>query len=250
MPEGLSVSPKMEQVLQNAVATVKGKESSVIAWTESAEITSLSGNGAGLSLSRPCVPGRLLALMIPMPQHLRSYDKDKKLYRVWGLVQHCYEAVEDGQKVYHIGVALIGKNPPESYQHDPTLSYRIVGIDKQGLWRVEELEGSFKSRRSVRFWNSLRGSIFLLDAEQRTIAADEIETENVSETGASVFSNMRTAIGDRVKFVCHSPSFTCLAVVRNRRIGPDDRTRIHLEFIDGKFPVADISSPVKETSKL
>ncbi|MFN6965080.1 MAG: PilZ domain-containing protein [Pyrinomonadaceae bacterium] len=225
----------------DATAIVKGKESTVISWTENTTLTSLSSNGAGFHLSRPCEPGRLLALMIPMPAHMRSYDQDKKLYRIWGLVQYCYRSDTEGEALYHVGVAFIGKDAPRSYLANPQQCYRVAGIDKRGLWRVEEMDATFKKRRSVRYWESIGASIFLLDSEQQTIAAETVETENISETGASVFATMRAVVGDRIKFVSDQPSFSGLAIVRARRIGSDDRTRIHLEFVDGKFPAAKLA---------
>src|SRR4051812_26051170 len=126
---------------------VKGKDESYRPWSETATISSLSSSGAGFSIPRKCSVGRLVSLILSMPGHLRRYDMDKRLYRVWGLVQYCYEAGGDDSG-FHVGVALIGRDAPESYLRDPVQSYRIAGTDKNGLWKIEELESSFKSRGS------------------------------------------------------------------------------------------------------
>ena len=223
----------------NLTAVVKGKDEKFSAWSESSEITSLSSSGAGLFIAVPCPVGRLVSLMLPMPAELRRYDLDKRLYRVWGLVQYCYQAVT-GPAGFHVGVALIGKDAPESYAKDPMQSYRICGMRKSGLWRIEELDTSFTQRLSARYWNSIEGYIVLLDDSMKTRAQENVVTENISESGAAVFSELRVAVGDRVKFQTHSPLFSSLSVVRDRRIGADDRMRIHLEFVENPYPILEI----------
>ena len=136
-----------------------------------------------------------------MPVGLRKYDHEKRLYRVWGLVQHCYEAGGDNSTGFHVGVALIGKEAPESNLSQPNQPYRVSGMDRNGLWKVEELERSFRKRSSMRYWNAIEASLYQLDEELHHISAEKTITENISETGASVFSELRIAVGDRIKFV-------------------------------------------------
>jgi hypothetical protein len=227
-------------------AVVKGKDEKFTAWSESSEVTSLSSSGAGLFIPVPCPVGRLVSLMLPMPSEMRRYDHDKRLYRVWGLVQYCHEAV-NGPAGYHVGVALIGKDAPDSYTRDPMQSYRVCGMRKSGLWKIEELDTSFKQRTSARYWNSIDGTISLLDDEMKSTAQEGVVTENISESGAAVFSDLRVAVGDRIKFQTHSPLFSSLSVVRDRRIGVDDRMRIHLEFVENSYPILEIKE--KRASK-
>src|SRR5690348_16308367 len=120
--------PQAEQLPKKAVssngtskisAVIKGKDAKFRPWSETAAVTSLSGSGAGFFLSRQCIVGRLISLILPMPIHLRRYDYDKQLYRTWGLVQYCYKAGGDEEAGYHVGVALIGQEAPESYHANP-----------------------------------------------------------------------------------------------------------------------------------
>jgi len=231
--------------LPELTAVIKGKNALFNPWSETAVVTSLSSSGAGLFVPVPCVAGRLVSLIVAMPAHLRKYDQDKRLYRVWGLVQYCYESGGDANG-YHIGVALTGKNAPESYLNRPMQSYRVSGMDRNGLWKVEELETSFRQRSSVRYWNSIEASIFQLDDDLHSIASEKTVTENISETGASVYSDLRVSVGDRIKFQTSSPPFSSLSVVRQRRIGIDDRTRIHIEFVENPFPILEIEAPIEE----
>ena len=228
---------------------VKGKDSKLRPWSESAKLESLSGSGAGFLISEECLVGRLVSLILPMPKHLRRYDADKRLYRVWGLVQYCYKAADDSAAGFHAGVAFIGKDAPESYVKDPMHSYRVCGVDRNGLWKIEELENPFKQRSSVRYRNSLEVSIYQLDENQRSIAGEQTVTENISESGALVFSDLRLSVGDSVKFQSNSPAFSSICIVRHRRIGLDDRMRLHLEFVDNSFPVAEIEAPIEEAGE-
>ena len=101
-------------------AVVKVRESKEDSWKETADVISSSSTGAGLYINRECQVGRLVSLMFPLEPHLRSYDHDKELYRVWGLVQHCHMLPAENEAGYHVGVAFIGKHSPESYRQDPT----------------------------------------------------------------------------------------------------------------------------------
>jgi hypothetical protein len=181
-----------------------------------------------------------------MPTHLRRYDHDKRFYRVWGLVQHCYEAAGSDEAGFHVGVALIGREAPESYQQNPTQCYRVSGTDRNGLWKVDELETKFKKRGAVRYWNAIEAALYQLDDELRSLAAEQTVTENISETGASVFSDLRISVGDKIKLQTSDPPFSSLCVVRHRRIGIDNRTRIHLQFVENTFPVLEVEDPIEE----
>ena len=59
----------------------------------------------------------------------------------------------------------------------------------------------------------------------------------MSRSGAAVFTTLDVGIGDRVKFISEQFDFSGLAVVCNRQIGDDERTRVHLRFIEVAFPV-------------
>jgi len=244
----LSQPPKLSQAAQSSKlsAVVRGRDNHSKPWSETAEITSLSSSGVGFFVSRACEAGRLVSLIMPMPSHMRKYDQDKRLYRVWGLIQYCYEAGGEESSGFHVGAALIGKDAPENYSNRPNQCYRILGIDRNGLWKVEELDGSFKQRASIRYWNSIEVFIYQLDRDQETIAVEKTVTENISETGASVLSDLRVAVGDQIKFKTVSLPFSSISVVRQRRVGQDDRSRIHIEFIENTFPVLELETPNKE----
>ncbi len=224
---------------------VKGKENRNLAWKETADVISASANGAGFYLRRECRVGRLIAVITPHPINLRRYDYDKRLYRVWGLVQHCNPISLENVSGYHIGVAFIGKNPPDSYQKDPAQSYRISGRKDDGLWEINEAKTPFASRRHPRYWNPMDVSLVQLDHEQKAVANEETSAENISVGGASVISHLDVNIGDQVKFRSRTSDFSATAIVRDRHIGPDDQPRLSVEFVESVFPVTDFISTIE-----
>jgi hypothetical protein len=206
--------------------------------TETAMVTSISRNGAGFSVSCPCTVGRLLKLLIPMPTEFRTYDEDEDLYPVMGLVQHCNQVTNDGENVYHVGVALIGRQVPESFEEDPLQNYRINGMTEDGLWSVTEADAAFMTRKNPRFSIALDVTLSLIRPDKRLISKEVTVTQNISAGGVSVESHLNAHVGDKVKFACEAFKFYTIASVRNRKAGKP-RT-LHLEFIENRFPVEKI----------
>ncbi len=222
-------------------AVVKFKESSETVWKERTDLISISRSGAGFYLERECPVGQLISLIMPMPKHLRCYDTDKELYRVWGLVQHCSPVTGDDVSNYHVGVAFVGKTVPPSYTENPLQSYRIAGINEDGTWRIVEAKTSFVVRRHPRYWICLEIFLSALDNDKNMISDEKAATENISLSGAAIFSNLKVDVGDSVNFDCVKHNFSALAIVRNRQTYEHQLPKLHLEFINTTFPVEEIS---------
>lgn len=218
-------------------AVVKGRENGDRHWKEVADLISVSPTGASFDLPRHCEVGSLVSLIVPLPAHVRCYDFDKEFYRVWGLIQHCEPIAADDPSNFHIGVAFIGKDPPASFKNDPLQHYRISGVDEKGMWTVEEAKTPFKKRADVRFWRSIELYLALVNTKDGSIGGERTAAENVSRSGAAVFTTMNIGIGDRVKFISEEYDFSGLAVVCNAQVGDDNRTRLHLHFVENTFPV-------------
>jgi hypothetical protein len=227
---------RVEQTLFTAV--VKGRVGRNTAWKETAEIVSISHTGGGFYSKRECLPGQLISLLMAMPLHFRRYDYDKKLYKIWGLVQHCSPIISNGKEVYHVGVAFVGRSAPAGHYRNPCSSYRVCGVTKDGFWQIHAIDSAFQARREPRFWKPIDVTIFELNKLDQTVRDERTFTENISESGASVISFLNVNAGDRVRVYCQKYDFSAYALVRNRQSGKDDRPRIHLEFVDRRFPVA------------
>lgn len=231
-------SRKSERISTLLKATVKFKGNNNENWKEISETVSFSRNGAGFLLRHECQPGRMLSIMLPLPKHLRCYDKDKEFYRIWGLVQHCSKVTEENFDGFHIGVAFTGKDAPAGYHENPAASFRICGINGEGLWSVEQTAKPFINRKYPRFYTDLDVWLELLDEEgENDFVKEKTVTENISVSGASVYSNLDLKIDDCLTFTSKTHDFSALAVVRGKKPSERERPKIHLEFINAKFPV-------------
>jgi hypothetical protein len=226
-------------------AEVKAKSGKNDFWKEKTELISMSRSGAGFYLERKCEVGRLISLLMPMPKHLRCYDFEKDQYRVWGLVQHCSPASGGADSAFHVGVAFVGKNAPLSYKENPHQSYRIAGINEDNMWRIVEAKADFVTRRHPRHWISLEVLLSAWDDDGKLILDERAKTENISASGAAVFSNMNINIGDSVTFDSIPHNFSSLAIVRNRQTLENEPPRLHLEFINGAFPMEALNLPTE-----
>ena len=95
----------------------------------------------------------------------------------------------------------------------------------------------FKKRSDVRFWKEIKLYLALIDTHDGSTGGERTTAENVSRGGASVFTTMNVNIGDRVKFISEEYDFSGLAVVCNRTPEDEGRSKLHLRFVQGSFPV-------------
>lgn len=226
-----------ERVPTELKTIVQVKEGDGETWKEVTKVTTVSQNGAGFSLTRPCFVGRLVTLVMPLDPNLRAYDQEREVYPVMGIVQHCSAATVDGETVYHVGVGFIGKDIPESFKADPVQNYRISGMTKEGLWKVTEAKSQFKNRKQPRYWVGIGVTIGLLQRAEKSGAKEETYTVNVAAGGVSVVCTLDARVGEKVKFACKKLNFYSMAVVRNRKTRKNEMPTLHLEFVDNEFPV-------------
>src|SRR5687768_4582502 len=231
-----------ESTLMHAVVKVKDERGKV--WKEDGEVISVSPTGAGFYMKRECQAGRLVSVAIPLEAEMRCFDQDKELYRIWGLVQHCHKITSDDCG-YHVGVAFIGKDAPDSYKDDPMQSYRICGMNSDGLWKVRAAEKEFKPRKDARFCAAVDHYLAVVDAEKTSVKGERTVTENISKNGAAVITTLDLNVGDRVKFISEQYDFSGMAVVCNRRVGTDGRSRLSLQFVGAAFPIERVSAKAK-----
>ncbi len=219
---------------------IQVKESSDETWKEVTKVITVSRNGAGFTLTRPCVVGRLVTLVMPLDTELRAYDKKKDVYPVMAIIQYCNASTVDGEIVYHVGVGFVGKKIPDSFKADPTQSYRISGMKKDGLWSITEAESQFKNRRQPRYWISIPVTISLLQKAANSGAKEETFTKNICAGGVSAVCSLDANVGEKVKFACKELDFYSIAIVRNRKVQKNEVPTIHLEFVDNEFPIEEV----------
>lgn len=217
-------------------------------WEEITRLDDVSAFGAGFNLKRPVKRGRLLELTIPLPRQLRCFDFSEPQYKVWGLVRRCIPMNFNSlTERYAIGVAFIGKYPPNNFYNEPEKLYEISTREEKGLWQIipaptepDETHLQKEERRHSRYALPLTISLEMLDDSKNVLASEIAVTENLSLSGAAVFSSLPAEIGSFVRLICDQYNVSIISIVRGKRLGVDGIPRLHLEFIDKLFPLEGI----------
>lgn len=227
---------------------VEVKVDKKFSWNEITRLEDISAFGAAFKLKRPVKRGRLMMISLPMPRQLRCYDYLEPQYRIWGLVRRCLPVgINAGSQSYAVGVAFVGKNPPQAYLDDPSKLYNITDREDGGLWQLVEMdvmqdESELPAylRRHTRFAIPETLLIEMLD-ENGDVAASEVTvTENVSLGGAAVFTSFNVEPGSFLRVKSERHDLSIISIVRGKHLGEDGINRLHLEFIDHLFPLEGI----------
>jgi hypothetical protein len=223
-----------------------------VSWNEITRLGDVSAFGAGFSLKRPIKRGRLVQMTLPMPRQLRAFDYSEPQYKVWGLVRRCLSIGKTSKTPeYSIGVAFIGKTPPQDFSEHPSRLYDISHRVSEGggFFHLREAdlmanEDHLPSdlRKQTRFHIPEALKLEKIDDAGNVVATETTVTENISLGGASVFSTMAVEKGEFVRVSSERFNVTILSVVRGFRLGPDNIPRVHVEFIDRFFPLEGIES--------
>jgi PilZ domain len=223
---------------------VEAQEEKDVYWREITHLINVSSLGAGFYANHKFAVGQLLRLTMPLPRGLRSYDHSDERYCVWGIVRHCNPPKEGSSNGYHVGVAFIGKHPPNSYKENPMRLYKLTGVSGDGLWQLgggdEEERRQIIERRHERYHIPINVYLAVFDKQDNVVAQEYTVTENISVGGASVFSALSVKVGDFVKVGCDQYNVFLSAVVRHLRTGEDGLPRLHLEFVGDQFPLQGI----------
>lgn len=222
------------------------RETADYEWSEMSRLVDVTPFGARLRLKRPTETGRLLLLTLAMPRQLRCFDHVEDQYRVWSLVRNVHvldPATEHGALV-EFGVAFVGKHPPRDYAGDPSRRYEIASAATSGLWTVQEESEQVLSeadtsdkRKETRHTIPIEVTVEVF-ADNGTFSENESTvTENISATGASVFTTLALVPGRFVRLSSQQTGASVVAVVRSRRVGTEGIARLHLQFVGGEWPL-------------
>jgi PilZ domain len=242
-------SRRIQRIPLTLPVRVEAQVDQTVSWNEITRLTDVSAFGAGFNLNRPVKRGRLVQMTIPLPRKLRCYDFTEPQYRVWALVRSCVSIRNSDSlpETHAIGVAFIGRHPPKSFLNDPAKLYDISHRNEGQLWQVvEAAKPSNEShlpkelRRHTRISLPTNIVIETLDADQNVLASEATVTENISVSGAAVFSMLNVEKGSFVRVKSEQYNISIISVVRGKHLGPDNIPRLHLEFIDRLFPLEGI----------
>ena len=229
-------------------ARVDVKIDNKISWHEITRLEDISSFGAGFKLKRPVKRGRLLVISAPMPRQLRCFDFLEPQYRVWGLIRHCIPIETNGKiEAYSVGIAFVGKNPPQSYLEDPAKLYDLADREDAGLWQIRDADPmpdesrlAPENRRHSRFSIPETLTLEMLDEKGDVVASETTVTENLSLGGAAVFTSFNLGLGSFLRVRSDRHDLSIISIVRGKRTGADGMARIHIEFIDHLFPLEGI----------
>lgn len=213
-------------------------------WVEMTRLVNVTPFGAGFTLKRPVERGRLLHMTIPMPRQLRVFDHVEDQYRIWALVRYIRPLGSGGHgSLFEVGVAFVGKRPPASYETDPSMLYEIADSATDALKLAEGASQHLgplteeTDRAHTRHNIPVDVLLEVLDEKGMTGASENTVTENISEKGATLFTTLTIPAGRFVRLTSQQYDIKIYAAVRSRSTGTDGIHRIHVEFIDRRWPL-------------
>lgn len=130
-----------ERVPLTLTVSVWCRESEGREWHETTRFVDVTRSGARLALARAPELGQLLHLTTMMPESLRSFDLAADEYKVWAVVRNIrmLPVSAELEQQYQVGVAFVGKNPPDGFKKNPTARYDLRPTKaKDGMWVVRE----------------------------------------------------------------------------------------------------------------
>ena len=218
-------------------------------WHEMSRLVDVTPFGARLRLKRPTEVGRLVHLTMAMPRQLRCFDHVEDQYRVWSLVRNIklLDPQEEKGALVEFGVAFLGKRPPTNFEKDPSRRYDISKEMLAGLWTLqddpEKVLSTFEAtekRKESRHFIPIEMTIEAYADNGAFSETEDTVTENISRTGAAVFTTLNLEVGRFVRVRSKQTGVQLVAVVRDRRSGADGIPRLHLQFVGGEWPLSGI----------
>lgn len=242
MPEQGNFKRIRERLELKLPVRVRCRETNDFEWVEITRLIDVTPFGAGFTLKHPIEKGRLLHMTIPMPRQLRVFDHVEDQYRVWALVRYVKATTPAGgdSPVFEVGVAFIGKQPPRSYNEDPSRRYDIGGRTSESLSIAEEWiqqSASEDNRTHTRHNIPVDMMVETLNDKGEVEQSEQTVAENISQKGAAIYTTLELPIGRFVRLTSEQYKLTVHAAVRGRSTGPSGVSRIHVEFIDREWPL-------------
>ena len=250
----------------NLPVKVFGHDPGNVTWEEMGTVDDVSSTGVGIHLRRRLRKGQVLLLLLPLPKKFRKYDSMEPSYRTYGLVRN---VVADGDS-FRVGVLLLGRFPPRTYDKDPSGLY-LLSSDRPPASRAPAAPAGAvtpataasqaapapafepepapetatppgaasaapaERRRHERLEVFVNLRVRRTDdgagpREEQTIA------ENISRGGARVLTTLAVQQGAVVELEEVGGDFRARAEVKNVYVGPDRVPRLNLQFLGVTAP--------------
>ena len=221
---------------------VRCRETADLEWTEVTRLIDVTPFGAGFTLKRPVERGRLVHMTIPMPRQLRVFDHVEDQYRVWAVVRYIRPGAPTQGKAasFEVGAAFIGKQPPRSYDENPSKRYEVSAFTGQLTtveeWVAVELTAS-DNRTQTRHNIPVDMLLETLNEKGEVDFSEQTVTENISQKGAAIYTSLTLSAGRFIRLSSEQYKISVYAAVRGASMGPAGVPRIHVEFIDREWPL-------------
>jgi hypothetical protein len=219
---------------------VRCRETPGYEWIEMTRLMNVTPFGAGFPLKRPTEKGRLLHMTIPMPRQLRVFDHLEDQYRIWAIVRYVKTEITEQGAGFNVGVAFIGKRPPQSYEKEPWRLYDVSTSAFDAASAGEDIltpTPASDRRTETRHNIAVDMRLELVDENGVVLASEQTVTEDISPRGAKLFTTLDLEQGRIVRLSSEQYRTTAYASIRSRHIAPDGIARLHVEFIDKEWPL-------------
>jgi len=214
---------------------------------ELCELTQLQNatpRSATLSLERQPELGQLLCLTLP--NSLRPAGGgggEPARNNLWALVWATTETrAEAGARARHdVSVVFVCEDVPTGREQEcaPLFAYLA---EEDGRFRLQRMMadaklGQHDKRKESRVSIPVEVTLEMLNEDDAVSARELTVTENLSRGGAAVWTSLPAQEGQRVRLSSEPHGVSLTAVVRLRRAGRDGITRLHLQFLYGRWPL-------------
>ena len=166
-----------------------------------------------------------------MPRKLRNYDFCRiAIQRLGRCSPLHYDLRTDSAKPRNIrlGVAFIGKDPARvAFREDPSTVYDITSREGDEFWSIKEAEANPDAerdlpkevRRHSRIKLPTNVTVEILDDAGNTIASEQTVTENLSYSGAAIYTTLSPKVGSFVRINSDQYNVSIISIIRGVRVG-------------------------------
>ena len=217
---------------------------------ETSPLLGATPRSATLTLERQPELGQLLCLLMPTaarrtsgPAEAGSFNRLWAL--VWAVAQNAGRAKgnESTPPRHHVSVVFVGGEAPAGHNERRAGLYAYLA-EEDGRFRLQhESAGSEASaaepskRRESRLLLPFEVTVEVLGEDGSAREREQTVTENISRHGAAVWTTLDVERDCLVRLTCAPQNVSLVAVVRARRTGGDGIERLHLEFVEGQWPL-------------
>lgn len=207
-------------------------------------LLNVTPHGATLLLNDPPDPGHLLCLQLP---GARGNPHGMKMYALaWAVVvSGDSDGMEETEPRHTVSVVFVDEAPGGG-RAEALTSYAYL-IEEDGRLRLQRHQtdrshnGQSQERRESRLSVPVEVLLEALRPDGTTLMREQTVTENISRSGASVWTSLMIGARQPVRLISERYGISLEAMVRARRIGPDGIARLHIEFTGGHWPLEKIT---------